>query len=35
MNEAIGALRSDGTLSDIQQKWLSEKTNVGDVPVIE
>jgi len=35
VNEAIGALRSDGTLSEIQQKWLSEKTNVGDVPVIE
>jgi polar amino acid transport system substrate-binding protein len=35
VNEAIAALRSDGTLGDIQQKWLSEKTNVGDVPVIE
>jgi polar amino acid transport system substrate-binding protein len=35
VNEAIGALRSDGTLSDIQQTWLSEKTNVGDVPVIQ
>jgi polar amino acid transport system substrate-binding protein len=35
VNEAIGALRSDGTLSEIQRKWLSEKTNVGDVPVIE
>ena len=35
VNESIAALRSDGTLGDIQQKWLSEKTNVGDVPVIE
>ena len=35
VNEAIGALRSDGTLADIQQKWLSEKTNVGDVPVLQ
>jgi polar amino acid transport system substrate-binding protein len=33
VNQALGELRSDGTLQAITTKWLSEKTNVGAVPV--
>jgi polar amino acid transport system substrate-binding protein len=33
VNQAIEALRSDGTLEALEQEWLSEKTNVGEVPV--
>lgn len=33
VNEAIEALRADGALAAIEQEWLSEKTNVGEVPV--
>jgi polar amino acid transport system substrate-binding protein len=32
VNEALDALKSDGTLDEIQQQWLSEKTSA---PVIE
>ena len=32
VNEALTALRDDGTLEEIQQQWLSEKTNA---PVLE
>lgn len=34
VNEAIEALRADGTLAAIEQEWLVEKTNVGEVPVL-
>jgi polar amino acid transport system substrate-binding protein len=30
---ALAQMKDDGTLAAIQQKWLSEKTNVGTVPV--
>lgn len=33
VNQAIEALRQDGTLAELEQTWLSEKTNVGEVPV--
>ncbi len=33
VNLALEAMKSDGTLAAITQKWLSEKTNVGTVPV--
>ena len=33
INQAIAELKSDGTLQAITTKWLSEKTNVGTVPV--
>jgi polar amino acid transport system substrate-binding protein len=32
-DQAIGQLKSDGTLQDIHDTWLSKKTNVGKVPV--
>ena len=32
VNEALTTLRDDGTLEEIQQQWLSEKTNA---PVLE
>lgn len=35
VNEALAELKSDGTLPAIQQEWLSEKTNVGEAPVLE
>ena len=35
VNEALDALRADGALDAIQQEWLSEKTNVGEAPVLE
>ncbi|HEX9693939.1 MAG TPA: ABC transporter substrate-binding protein [Actinomycetota bacterium] len=33
VNQALAELKSDGTLQAITTKWLSEKTNVGAVPV--
>ena len=33
VNQALAELKSDGTLQAINTKWLSEKTNVGAVPV--
>jgi polar amino acid transport system substrate-binding protein len=33
VNRAIEALRADGTIEALEQEWLSEKTNVGEVPV--
>lgn len=33
VNQALAELKSDGTLEAITTKWLSEKTNVGAVPV--
>ncbi|HET7870714.1 MAG TPA: ABC transporter substrate-binding protein [Actinomycetota bacterium] len=33
VNQALAELKSDGTLQAITTKWLSEKTNVGSVPV--
>jgi polar amino acid transport system substrate-binding protein len=35
VNAALEAMKSDGTLEQIQQTWLSEKTNVGTVPVLK
>jgi polar amino acid transport system substrate-binding protein len=35
VNAALEAMKSDGTLQQIQQTWLSEKTNVGKVPVLK
>jgi polar amino acid transport system substrate-binding protein len=32
VNEALDALKADGTLEEIQQQWLSEKTSA---PVLE
>ena len=32
VNEALAALREDGTLDSIQQAWLADKT---DAPVLE
>jgi polar amino acid transport system substrate-binding protein len=35
LNEALRALKADGALAAIQQEWLSEKTNVGEAPILE
>jgi polar amino acid transport system substrate-binding protein len=35
VNQALAALEADGTLQEIQQTWLSEKTNVGEAPVLQ
>jgi polar amino acid transport system substrate-binding protein len=35
VNRALAALKADGTLQEIQQTWLSEKTNVGEAPVLQ
>ena len=35
VNQALDALKADGTLQEIQQTWLSEKTNVGEAPVLQ
>lgn len=32
---ALDAMREDGTLQALQTTWLSEQTNVGEVPVLE
>jgi polar amino acid transport system substrate-binding protein len=34
VNLALEEMKSDGTLADITQTWLSKKTNVGEVPVL-
>jgi len=34
VNQALEEMKADGTLQAITQKWLSEKTNVGVVPVL-
>jgi len=34
VNLALAEMRADGTLQAIQTEWLSEKTNVGEVPVL-
>jgi polar amino acid transport system substrate-binding protein len=35
VNMALRELKADETLPAIQQEWLSEKTNVGEAPVLE
>jgi polar amino acid transport system substrate-binding protein len=35
VNQALEEMKSDGTLRDIQTTWLSQKTNVGEVPVLK
>jgi polar amino acid transport system substrate-binding protein len=35
VNQALDEMKSDGTLQQIQTTWLSEKTNVGAVPVLK
>jgi polar amino acid transport system substrate-binding protein len=35
VDQALEEMKSDGTLQQIQIKWLSEKTNVGEVPVLK
>ncbi len=35
VNQALAELKEDGILAAIQQEWLSEKTNVGEAPVLE
>ncbi|HEX5949701.1 MAG TPA: ABC transporter substrate-binding protein [Actinomycetota bacterium] len=34
VNLALEEMKADGTLEAIQTEWLSEKTNVGEVPVL-
>ncbi|MEX0832370.1 MAG: ABC transporter substrate-binding protein [Actinomycetota bacterium] len=34
VNKALDEMKADGTLDEIEQVWLSEKTNVGKVPVL-
>jgi polar amino acid transport system substrate-binding protein len=34
VNQALDAMKSDGTLTQITTTWLSQKTNVGEVPVL-
>jgi polar amino acid transport system substrate-binding protein len=33
VNQALAEMKADGTLQDITKTWLSDKTNVGTVPV--
>jgi len=35
VNQALDEMKSDGTLQKLQTTWLSEKTNVGEVPVLK
>jgi hypothetical protein len=35
VNAALAAMKADGTLAHLQEVWLSQKTNVGTVPVIK
>jgi polar amino acid transport system substrate-binding protein len=35
VNQALDEMRADGTLQQIQTTWLSEKTNVGTVPILK
>ena len=34
VNQALDDMKSDGTLEELEQTWLSEKTNVGTVPTL-
>jgi polar amino acid transport system substrate-binding protein len=34
VNLALEEMKADGTLAAIQTEWLSEKTNVGEVPIL-
>lgn len=34
VNLALAEMKADGTLEAIQTEWLSEKTNVGEVPIL-
>jgi polar amino acid transport system substrate-binding protein len=34
VNLALAEMKADGTLQDITKEWLSDKTNVGEVPVL-
>ncbi len=35
VNQALEEMKADGTLQEIRTTWLSEKTNVGEVPVLK
>jgi polar amino acid transport system substrate-binding protein len=35
VNQALDEMKRDGTLQKIQTTWLSQKTNVGEVPVLK
>jgi polar amino acid transport system substrate-binding protein len=35
VNQALAAMKADGTLAALQKEWLSQKTNVGTVPVFK
>jgi polar amino acid transport system substrate-binding protein len=35
VNKALGEMKDDGTLADLQTEWLSKQTNVGNVPVFK
>ena len=35
VDQALEEMKGDGTLQQIQTTWLSEKTNVGEVPVLD
>ncbi len=35
VNAALAAMKADGTLAHLQDEWLSQKTNVGAVPVFK
>jgi polar amino acid transport system substrate-binding protein len=35
VNQALDEMKSDGTLQQIQTTWLSQKTNVGEVPILK
>jgi polar amino acid transport system substrate-binding protein len=35
VNLALDEMKADGTLQSIQTEWLSEKTNVGEVPILK
>jgi len=35
VNQALTSMKADGTLQKLQETWLSEKTNVGTVPVFK
>jgi polar amino acid transport system substrate-binding protein len=35
VNQALASMKSDGTLAALQKEWLSQKTNVGVIPVFK
>ena len=35
VNQSLSAMKGDGTLKHLQTEWLSQKTNVGKVPVFK